>query len=96
MESMMMKVALQRPRKANTTSITTRKVIMMVSFRESRVFRMLRELSSTVVIFTSEGRVFSIFFISFLIFLITSTVLAPDCFWITMPAPCTPLQYCSW
>ena len=92
MESTMMKVALQRPRNANTTSITTRKVIRMVSLRELMVFRMFLELSTTTVIFTSEGRVFSILFISFLIFLITSTVLAPDCFCITIPAPWTPLQ----
>ena len=50
MESTMMKVALQRPRKRNTTSITTRKVMIMVSFRVLMVLMILVELSTTVCI----------------------------------------------
>ena len=53
----MMNVALHLPRKRNTMSATTRKVIIIVSFRELMELMMFRELSTTVVIFMSEGRV---------------------------------------
>ena len=55
--STMMNVALHRPRKRNTMRATTRKVIIIVSFRELMELMMFRELSTTVVIFMSEGRV---------------------------------------
>ena len=56
MDSTTMRVPFRRPRKRNTTSITTRKVMRMVSLREPMVMRILLELSTTVVIFTSAGR----------------------------------------
>ena len=93
---MMMNVDLHLPRKRYTTSITIRKVTRMVSLSEFNVLRMLCELSITVVMVISEGRFFSIFFISFLIPLITLTALASACFWITIWAPCTPLITASW
>ena len=76
----MMKVALHLPRKRYTTSITMRNVTRIVSFKELSVLRMLSELSTTVLIWMSEGRFFSMFFIAFLIPLITFTVLASACF----------------
>ena len=51
-----MSVPFKRPRKRNTTSITTRKVMRMVRLRESMVRRILSELSTTVVILMSDGR----------------------------------------
>ena len=95
MESTMMKVALQRPRNTNTTSMTTRKVIRMVSFRVLMVLMMLSEESTMVVISMSEGRFFFISTSCFLMFLMTLTVLAPDCFWMTIWAERTPLVYDS-
>ena len=91
MDSTTMSVPFSRPRKRNTTSITTRKVIRMVSFRELMVRRILEELSTTVVILTSAGRVFSRRASSFFTLRITSTVLYPDCFWIIIWAPRVPL-----
>src|SRR5574344_3150564 len=87
----MMKVERHLPRNMNTTRATTRKVIKMVSFNELMELMMLRELSFTTWILISEGRVFSIWAIIFFTFLMTFTVLAPDCFWMTICAPCTPL-----
>ena len=75
MDRMTMRVPLHRPRNTYTTSITTRKVMRMVSFRELIVFRMLSEESTTVVTLMSEGRFRSNFFISFLTPRITFTVL---------------------
>ena len=91
----MMKVARQRPRKRKTTSMTTRKVIRMVSLRVLIVLMMLSEESTMVVISISEGRFFLISTSCFLIFLMTFTVLAPDCFWITIWAERSPLVYDS-
>ncbi len=70
-----MSVPLSLPRKRNTTSMTTRKVMMMVSLRDWIVRMISSELSTTWVICMSEGRLREIFFISSLIFRITSTVL---------------------
>ena len=80
MERTIMKVALHLPRKMNTTSITTMKVMRMVSLRELMVFMILSEESITVVISMSEGSSFWISASFFLTFLITFTVFAPDCF----------------
>ena len=91
MERTTIRVPLSLPRKRNTTSITTRKVIMMVSRRDLMVRRMSSELSTMVVILISEGRFLEMVFISCLIFLTTSTVLYPDCFWIMICAPRLPL-----
>ena len=85
-----MRVPLQRPRKTYTTSITTRKVIIMVSFKESMVLMMWSEESMTVTKEISDGRVFSMFFIAFFTSRITWTVLYPDCFWIMIWAPRVP------
>ena len=57
MERTMMKVALHLPRNRKTTSITTRRVMIMVSFRELMVLMIFVEPSTTVVILMSEGRV---------------------------------------
>ena len=81
-ERMMMKVALHLPRKRYTTSITMRKVRIMVSFSELIELMMLVEPSITVITLISEGRVLEIFSISFLIPLITLTAFASVCFWI--------------
>ena len=75
MLSTTMRVPLRRPRKRNTTSITTRKVIRMVFFRELMVRRMLSELSTTVVMRMSAGRSCSSDLNSFFTFRMTSTVL---------------------
>ena len=91
MDSTMMNVALHRPRNTNTTSMTTRNVIRMVSLRVLIVLMILSEESTTVVISISEGRVSLISTNCFLMFLITLTVLAPDCFWMTIWAERTPL-----
>ena len=80
MESTMMKVEVQLPRKRNTTSITTRKVMIMVSTRVLMVLMISVELSLMMLISISEGRVFSMFFSYFFTSLMTFTVLAPDCF----------------
>ena len=71
--------------------MTTRRVMMIVSFKELRVFRMFVELSTTVVIFTSDGSVGSIVLSFSLTLLMTLTVLAPDCFWIAIIAALSPL-----
>ena len=75
MESTTMSVPLSLPRNRNTTIITTRKVMMMVSRSDLMVRRMSSELSTTWVILMSEGRLRAMTFISALIFLMTSTVL---------------------
>ena len=75
MDKTTMRVPFNRPRKRKTTSITTMKVMRMVSLREPMVRRMLSELSITVVICTSEGRLRSRRAISFFTLRITSTVL---------------------
>ena len=75
MDSTTMRVPFRRPRKRNTTSITTRKVMRMVSFREPMVRRMLSELSTTVMILISAGRLRSRPARVAFTFLITSTVL---------------------
>ena len=75
MESTTIRVPFSLPRKRNTTSITTRKVIIMVSRRDLMVRRISSELSTMVVILISEGRFLEMVFISCLIFLTTSTVL---------------------
>ena len=80
MESTMMKVDLKLPRKRNTTSITTRKVMMMVLRRLLMVLMISVEESLMMLIWMSEGRVFSICLSCFLTSRITFTVFAPDCF----------------
>ena len=96
MAKTMMKVARQRPRKMNTTSMTNRKVMKMVLRKLPMELMMLVEPSTMMVTFTSEGKVFSISFSCFLMPLMTFTALASVCFWITMVAPCTPLLNDSW
>ena len=95
MESMMMNVALHLPRKTYTTSITTKKVIMMVSFNELILFLMLLEESMTVSILISVGSVSSIEVSAFLTPSMTFTVLAPDCFMMTICAERLPLVTAS-
>ena len=90
MDRTMMKVDFQFPRKRKTTSITTRKVMMMVSMRVRIVLMISREPSTIVVIFTSEGSVFSICASCFLTPLMTFTVLASLCFWMTTRAARRP------
>ena len=85
-----MRVPLQRPRKTYTTSITTRKVIIMVSFKESMVLMILSDVSMTVTKEKSAGRVFSMFFMAFFTSRMTWTVLYPDCFWMMIWAPRVP------
>ena len=51
----MINVALQRPKKINTTNITNMNVMKMVSFRESMVLRMLSDVSTMIPNLTSEG-----------------------------------------
>ena len=91
MESTIMKVALQRPRNRNTTSITTRKVMMMVSRSVLMVLMILVEPSTTVSILISDGRFFSILTSCFFTLRMTSTVFAPLCFWMMMRAARRPL-----
>ena len=91
MDRTMMKVDFQLPRKMKTTSMTTRKVMMMVSIRVLIVLMISREPSTIVVILTSAGRVFSICFICFLMPRMTLTVLASLCFWMMMRAERSPL-----
>ena len=91
----MMKVARQRPRKTNTTSMTKMKVMRMVSRKLPMELMMLVEPSTMICILTSEGNVFSMDSNCFLMPLMTLTALASVCFWMTMVAPCTPLLYDS-
>ncbi|CDC65189.1 unknown [Bacteroides sp. CAG:770] len=91
MERMMMNVALHLPRNTYTTSMTTRNVIMMVSFRELILLMILSELSMTVAIWISEGSVGSMSFSSSNTPLMTFTVLEPVCFWMTIWAERLPL-----
>ena len=86
-----MMVDFQLPRNRNTTSITTRKVMMMVSIRVWIVLMISREPSTIVVILTSAGRVFSIWAICFLMPRMTLTVLAPVWRWMTIRAARLPL-----
>ena len=58
MVRIMINVALHRPRNTNTTNITIMKVMKMVSFRLSIVFKMLVEVSMITPNLTSEGRLF--------------------------------------
>ena len=83
----MMKVARQRPRKMNTTSMTNRKVMKMVSRKLLMVFWMDVEPSTMMFSLTSEGRVGSMTSNCFLMPLMTLTALASVCFWMTMVAP---------
>ena len=92
----MMKVARQRPRKMNTTSMTRMKVMKMVSRKLLMVFWIEVEPSTMMFSLTSEGKVGSISFSCFLMPLMTLTALASVCFWITMVAPWRPLLYDSW
>ena len=58
MVRIMINVALHRPRNTNTTNITITKVMKMVSFRLSIVFKILVEVSMMTPNLTSEGRLF--------------------------------------
>ena len=69
------RVPLHLPRNRKTTSITTRKVIRIVSTRDLMVLMMFLEESTTVVICISEGRLCSMVARAFLTSLITFTVL---------------------
>ena len=80
MESTMMKVDLKLPRKRNTTSITTRKVMMIVLRRLLMVLMISVEPSLSISISMSGGSVCSILASCFFMPLMTLTVLAPDCF----------------
>ena len=91
MVRMMINVALHRPRNTNTTSITMMKVMKMVSFRLSIVFKMLVEVSRITPNLTSEGRLSWISGSFWWTFLAIFTELAPDCFWITIIPPFLPL-----
>ena len=73
--SITIRVPLHLPRNRNTTSMTTRKVIRMVSIRDLMVLRMFLEESTTVVILISDGRLCSRVARAFLTSLITFTVL---------------------
>ena len=90
-ERTMMNVALHLHKKTNTTSMTTRRVMIMVSLRELIVFRISEELSTTSVILISEGRVGAISAILCFAAFTTLTVFAPDCFWIAIMADRFPL-----
>ena len=91
MANTMIKVARHRPRKTNTTSMTSRKVMKIVLFKLLMVLMISLDPSTMMVSFTSEGRVFSISTNCFLMPLMTLTALASVCFWMTMVAPWTPL-----
>ena len=91
MAKTMMKVARQRPRKMNTTSITKIKVMKMVLRKLPMELMMLVEPSTMICTLTSLGSVGSIWASCFLMPLMTLTALASVCFWMTMVAPCTPL-----
>ena len=56
MVKIMINVALQRPKNTNTTNITMIKVIMIVSFKLSIVFKIFVEVSMITSSFTSEGK----------------------------------------
>lgn len=53
MVKIMINVALQRPKNTNTTNITMIKVIMIVSFKLSIVFKIFVEVSMITSSFTS-------------------------------------------
>ena len=84
-------VALQRPRKINTTNITTMKVIMIVSCKLSIVFKMFVEVSIITPSCTSDGKLACISGSFSCTFLAMFTEFAPDCFWITIIPPLPPL-----
>ena len=87
----MMTVDFQSPRKMNTTNITTKKVMRMVSIRVRMVLMISVEPSTMVVIRTSAGRSFSILASSRFTPRMTLTVLASLCFWMMMRAARRPL-----
>ena len=90
MDSTMINVDLIFPRNRNTTSITTRKVMMMVSRRVLMVLIISVDPSTRMLTSISAGSVGSILASCFLMPLITLTVLAPDCFWIMILAERSP------
>ena len=85
--STMMMVALQRPRKRNVTSITSRKVVAMVSRNELTVDMMLSEVSTILNISTSDGSDGIMVFSCSCTPWATATELAPDRFCTTIIPP---------
>ena len=96
MASTMMKVARQRPRKMNTTSITTSMVMIMVLRSDLMVLMILSDESITSTSSISEGSVGAISAIFFFTWRMTSTVFAPDCFCTRIVAACLPSVQDSW
>ena len=80
MVKIMINVALQRPKNTNTTNITMIKVIMIVSFKLSIVFKIFVEVSMITSSFTSEGKLACISGSFWCTFLAMFTEFAPDCF----------------
>ena len=83
-------VALQRPRKMNTTSTTNTRASMIVPESVSTVMRMFSDVSAMIPIFTSEGRRFCNSGKASRTALAIATELPPDCFWMMIIAPCWP------
>ena len=91
MVMMMMMEARQRPRKNSTTTITKMKASNTVSVRLLMLLTMKSDVSMMTFNLTSAGRVFCRTGSCACTFLAISTVLAPDCFWMTTVAERTPL-----
>ena len=89
--STMINVALQRPRKTKTTSITMKKVMKIVSLRLFTVLTMKSEVSIRYPTFTSEGREDWIWGRRRRISLAICTELDPSCLLTMMIAPLLPL-----
>ena len=89
-------VALQRPRKMNTTNITNINAYAMVSPRAFTVCLMLSDESTMMSSFTSEGNVFCNSGNFARTRLAICTELPPDCFWIVIIAPCWPSVNVFW
>ena len=80
-------VALHRPRKMNTTSITNINAYAIVSPSAFTVIMMFSEESMMTPILTSEGRRFCNSGNFSYIELMISTEFPPVCFWIIIMAP---------
>ena len=85
-----MTVALQRPRKNNTTITTNKNANNTVSTNELIVLLMLSEESIITSNFISPGNVLWIAGKALCTLLAISTVLEPDCFCIIITAPFSP------
>ena len=91
-----MNVALHLPRNMKTTSITTSRVIRMVSLNEPMVLTMLSEESMTVDILMSEGSEGATSASFSFTPLITFTVFEPVCLVMAIMADFMPLVKDSW